>query len=340
MHAYCERLLKAFKEYRGKEAIEPKDMLHFVFRFVDGLRPEIYQMIKSHLICWQAKPIDELVQYAKYCSDEIELKQKKLKEKAMVMQIKAAQTGVQGTFVQQMPQQQGNVMFQPQMRGRGLESNMNRGPDLNTVVVQNDVQGMKKLLLCHICRAVGHWKWECTMILQEGVVHQGRTVQVAGVVNQYLTNPITDLVQVEIGNFQGLNKFVVCDSSPVSLLGRDLLCKTRCLITCSTDGIEIQKSDDEEDPAPENECETTNEDYPLIEFFPMFTVRELHSNLQGTVQENVWDLTGKEVGLIKGVERIKVTIKPNAVFPHLPQYNMPQDILMKVAQIIADFVKQ
>ncbi|KAJ1162096.1 hypothetical protein NDU88_002574 [Pleurodeles waltl] len=104
IHVYYERLLKAFKEYSSKKAIEPKDMLHFVFRFVEGLRPEIGHMSKSHLICWQAKPIDEVSQYAKYCSDEIELKQKKLQEKAMVMQIKAAQTGVQGNFVQQMPQ--------------------------------------------------------------------------------------------------------------------------------------------------------------------------------------------------------------------------------------------
>ncbi|KAJ1149852.1 hypothetical protein NDU88_002652 [Pleurodeles waltl] len=149
IHTYYERLLKPFKEYSGKEEIEPKDMLHFVFRFVEGLRPEIGQMINSHLICWQAKPTDEVLQYAKYCSDKIELKQK-LKEKSMVMQVKAAQNGVQGALVQQMPQQQRTVMFQPQMRGRGRGVNMNRGPDLSTIVVQNDVQGMKKMLLCHL----------------------------------------------------------------------------------------------------------------------------------------------------------------------------------------------
>ncbi|KAJ1131363.1 hypothetical protein NDU88_009700 [Pleurodeles waltl] len=166
-------LPNAFKEYSGKEATEPKDMLHFVFRFVEGLRPEIVQMIKSHLIFWQAKPINEVLQYAKYCSDEIELKQKKLQEKAMVMQIKAAQNGVQGTLVQLIPQQEGTVMFQPQVR-------------------------------------------------------------------------------------------------------------------------EIQtNSDDEEEQAPETENEAIK--YPLIEFFPMFTVKELHADLQGTVQDSVWDLTDKEI---------------------------------------------
>ncbi|KAJ1217995.1 hypothetical protein NDU88_005581 [Pleurodeles waltl] len=140
IHAYYERLLKAFKEYSGKEAIEPKGMLHFVF------------------------------------SDEIELKQKKLKEKAMVMQIKTAQTVVQGAFVQQMLQLQGNVMFQPEMRGRGCGGNMILGPDLNTVVVQSDVQGMKKFLPCHICWAVGPWKQECLMMVQEGVVQQNNDI--------------------------------------------------------------------------------------------------------------------------------------------------------------------
>ncbi|KAJ1149592.1 hypothetical protein NDU88_002399 [Pleurodeles waltl] len=131
----------------------------------------------------------------------------------------------------------------------------------------------------------------------------GRTIKVVGVANQYLTNPITDPVQVEIGNFQGLNRFVVCDSSPVSLLGRDLLCKTKCTITCSNDGIEVQtNSDDEGDESPFLEEEIgTNEDYPLITLFPMHTLIDLPVELQGTVTEKVWDLTGKEVGLIKGV---------------------------------------
>ncbi|KAJ1180644.1 hypothetical protein NDU88_005864 [Pleurodeles waltl] len=361
-------------------------MNHLVFKFVEGLSPEVSQMIKNHLICWQAKPIDEVLQYAKYCSDEIELKQRKLKEKVMVMQIKAAQAIMQGNGIQQMIQQQpqGNGVFQAQPRGRGL---VNRGPDLNTVVVQNDTQGMKKMSPCHACGGVGHWKWECPNAVHDGVVQQstdvvtflnvrgpklrgqnqnfqnnmvqmqglqpmqqmqmphvqpaqmqqaqqqvpmvprqqtqlplapmgqqqvmlpqqvtgqvmsqnntvqqfplrgedgmndewsddssdseecrlaaslevdqrgpyvegkvmghkvsflvdtgaisytvrsaevpklplsGRTIRVVGVANQYLTNLITDPVQVEIGNFQGLHKFVVCDSSPVSLLGRDL----------------------------------------------------------------------------------------------------------------------
>ncbi|KAJ1107905.1 hypothetical protein NDU88_005292 [Pleurodeles waltl] len=173
IHAYYERLFKAFKHYSGTETIEPKDMNHLVFRFVEGLRPKVSQMIKNHLICWQAKPIDEVLQYAKYCSDEIELKQRKLKEK----QIKAAQAGMQGNGIQQMVQQQpqGNGMFQAQPRGQG-RGFVNRGPDLNTVVVQNDAQGMKKMSPCHACGGVGHWKQECPNVVHDGVVQQSTDV--------------------------------------------------------------------------------------------------------------------------------------------------------------------
>ncbi|KAJ1169060.1 hypothetical protein NDU88_000966 [Pleurodeles waltl] len=475
IHVYYERLLKAFKHYSGTETIEPKDMNHLVFRFVEGLRPEVSQMIKNHLICWQAKLTDEVLQYAKYCSDEIELKQKKLNEKVMVMQIRAAQAGIQGNGIQQMiqqlPQMNGVFQAQPRGRGRGL---VNRGPDLNTIVVQNDAQGMKKMSTCHMCGGVGHWKRECPNVVQDGVFQQssnvctlqnvrrpklrhqnpnfqnnlvqmqgvqpmqqmqmprvqplqmhqvqhqvpmvprqqmklpmapmgqqqvmlpqqvtgqvmsqnntvqqfplrgengmnggwwddssdseecrlaaslevdqrgpyvegkvmgykvlflvdtgatrstdrsaevpklplsGRTIRVVGVANQYLTNPITDPMQVEIGNFQGLHRFVVCDSSPVSLLGRDLLCKPKCSITFSNDGTEVQtNSDDEGDEGQFSEEETgmANEDYPLITLFPMLTMIDLPVALQGTVTEKVWDLTGKEVGLIKGVEPVKV----------------------------------
>ncbi|KAJ1194467.1 hypothetical protein NDU88_003755, partial [Pleurodeles waltl] len=85
-------------------------------------------------------------------------------------------------------------------------------------------------------------------------------------------------------------------------------------------------SNDEGDDGQISEPETgtTDEEYPLISFFPMFTVTDLPTELQGTVTEKVWDLTGKEVGLIKGVEPVKVDVKPNAVFPQVPQYHMAQ----------------
>ncbi|KAJ1178837.1 hypothetical protein NDU88_004079 [Pleurodeles waltl] len=166
-------------------------------------------MSKSHLICWQAKLIDEVLQYAKYCSDEIELKQKKLKEKAMVMQIKAAPTVVQGALVPPMPSQQKTVMLQSQMRGRGRGDDMMHGQDLSTVVVQNDKQGMKKMLPCHLCGNVGHWKRECSLMAQDGVVQQGGDVSTFQTVKVPRMKGFIPNVQNRVQNFQPMQQILV-----------------------------------------------------------------------------------------------------------------------------------
>ncbi|KAJ1215714.1 hypothetical protein NDU88_003322 [Pleurodeles waltl] len=111
---------------------------------------------------------------------------------------------------------------------------------------------------------------------------------------------------------------------------------------CSNDGIKIQRSSDgeEEDSVGGDEVETVDEEYPLITLYPMITEADIPAELQETVGKEVWDMTGKEVGLVKGVEPVKVTVKPNVTFPQTPQYHVAQDTLMKVAQLIDEFVKQ
>lgn len=64
-------------------------MSHFIYRFVYGLKSEIGDMIKQHMLFWQNKPIDEVLRYAKYCSDDIEA-HRQLKERTMWAQVKMA----------------------------------------------------------------------------------------------------------------------------------------------------------------------------------------------------------------------------------------------------------
>lgn len=63
--------------------------------------------------------------------------------------------------------------------------------------------------------------------------------------NTKLTNPLTEPVPVRIGDFVDKHQFVVCESSPVCLLGRDLLCKLNCTIFCSPKGIELLTNDND-----------------------------------------------------------------------------------------------
>ena len=81
--------------------------------------------IQQIVICWQSKPLDEILRYAKYCSDDLESRQKKLKEKFMVAQTKLAQGnlmrnsgGMQGVGVQNSCPMM-NLNGVPQGKGRG-----------------------------------------------------------------------------------------------------------------------------------------------------------------------------------------------------------------------------
>ncbi|KAJ1205042.1 hypothetical protein NDU88_000477 [Pleurodeles waltl] len=106
------------------------------------------------------------------------------------------------------------------------------------------------------------------------------------------------------------------------------------------DGAGRCSDGEEEDGVGGDEVETVDEEYPLITLYPMLTEADIPAELQETVGKEVWDMTGKEVGLVKGIEPVKVTVKPNVTFPQTPQYHMAQDTLMKVAQLIDEFVKQ
>ena len=58
----------------------------------------------------------------------------------------------------------------------------------------------------------------------------GKQVQVVVISNKQLLNPVSASVPVKIGPIEKDHQFVVCDSSLVNLLGRDLLCKLNCVI--------------------------------------------------------------------------------------------------------------
>ncbi|ETE58796.1 hypothetical protein L345_15480, partial [Ophiophagus hannah] len=49
-------------------------------------------------------------------------------------------------------------------------------------------------------------------------------------------------MKVEIGPFNLSHSFTICLQSPLSLLGRDVLCKLRAKITCSKAGLTLDIS--------------------------------------------------------------------------------------------------
>ena len=130
-------------------------MSNFVSHFVLGLKPELSMHIQQSVICWQSKLLDEILRYAKYWSDDLETRQKKLKERFMVEQTPLAQRsllrnsgGMRGVGHQDSGPAL-NMKGVPQGRSWGMP--VNQGSDMDIAVLKQTHQ-------CHFCNKLGHWK--------------------------------------------------------------------------------------------------------------------------------------------------------------------------------------
>ena len=68
-----------------------------------------------------------------------------------------------------------------------------------------------------------------------------------GITSKSQINDVTVPLPIKIGPVREVHQFIVCDTSPVNLLGRDLLCKLNCTIHCTPDGIVITTHDEDAD---------------------------------------------------------------------------------------------
>ena len=73
----------------------------------------------------------------------------------------------------------------------------------------------------------------------------GEKVQVVGITSETQLNDVTAPIPVKIGPVRKIHQFVICDSSPVNILGRDLLCQLNCTIHCTPDGVILATHDED-----------------------------------------------------------------------------------------------
>lgn len=161
-------------------------MSHFIYRFVYGLKSEIGDMIKRHSLCWQNKPIDEVLRLAKYCSDEIEAKHRQLEERTMWDQVKLAE------------QQQALLKKEANTNQAGTKENTNRekGP--------YNREEAKKKFPCNNCGELGHWRNECKKPLQPLKPNNDNVISFPQVQTQVSTQaqPSYQIPQVPVAQFQ------------------------------------------------------------------------------------------------------------------------------------------
>ena len=91
--------MQVFRQHSSLEDPSWEDVSGSIYQFVLGFHAEIVSQIQQNVICWQSKSLDEILKYAKYCSDSIDAKLKKIKEKYMLVHTKLDQRVEQRFFL-------------------------------------------------------------------------------------------------------------------------------------------------------------------------------------------------------------------------------------------------
>lgn len=128
-------------------------------------------------------------------------------------------------------------------------------------------------------------------------------------------------MRVEIGPVSLDHSFTICPQYPLSLLGRDLLCKLGATIKCSPDGLTLDI------PAKHIHCKTI----PALsnQLYPDF--QDLHTSLWG------WGST--EVGFLKRTTSVKMQVKTGPP-PCIPQYRITAEATEPIRKLIKAYMAQ
>lgn len=118
-----------------------------------------------------------------------------------------------------------------------------------------------------------------------------KEIQVVGVSNNQINNQVSTNVPVKIRTLDNDHEFIICEQSPVNLLGRGLLCEMHCVIYCTPDVMAIQMQYES------SEFKIKSQE-SKVHLFPALTKEDLPPGLRHAVEEEIWDFAGSKIGLI------------------------------------------
>ena len=76
-----------------------------------------------------------------------------------------------------------------------------------------------------------------------------------------------------------------------------------------------------------------------VQMYPIFAKDDWPLDLNHTVKDYVWDFTGKEIGLIKSAEPVKIRVKPDAIYPCTSQYNVSMEAEEGIKHVITQMLE-
>ncbi|CAI5797312.1 XP_028568777.1uncharacterized protein LOC114588027 [Podarcis lilfordi] len=143
------------------------------------------------------------------------------------------------------------------------------------------------------------------------------------------TCPLSQPAKVTLGPLLAEHTFLLT-SSPVNLLGRDLLCKLNATIKCSEDGIYLYMP---EDSVPAFQGMVLEE--KLDRQFP-----ELPPELENELPPSLWGTESTSVGLLLSATPVRITYRTDRPFPCTKQYPLPKEAIDGLTPMIEDFLSK
>ncbi|CAI5769370.1 XP_028568777.1uncharacterized protein LOC114588027 [Podarcis lilfordi] len=143
------------------------------------------------------------------------------------------------------------------------------------------------------------------------------------------TCPLSQPAKVTLGPLLAEHTFLLT-SSPVNLLGRDLLCKLNATIKCSEDGIYLYMP---EDSVPAFQGMVLEE--KLDRQFP-----ELPPELENELPPSLWGTESASVGLLLSATPVRITYRTDRPFPCTKQYPLPKEAIDGLTPMIEDFLSK
>uniref|UniRef100_A0A670IS81 Gag-Pol polyprotein n=1 Tax=Podarcis muralis TaxID=64176 RepID=A0A670IS81_PODMU len=143
------------------------------------------------------------------------------------------------------------------------------------------------------------------------------------------TCPLSRPAKVTLGPLLAEHTFLLT-SSPVNLLGRDLLCKLNATIKCSSDGIYLHMPGDSI-PMFQGIVQESKADRQ----FP-----ELPLDLENELPPSLWGTESTSVGLLLSATPVKITYRSDLPFPCTKQYPLPKEAIEGLTPMIEDFLEK
>uniref|UniRef100_A0A670J9F9 Gag-Pol polyprotein n=1 Tax=Podarcis muralis TaxID=64176 RepID=A0A670J9F9_PODMU len=138
--------------------------------------------------------------------------------------------------------------------------------------------------------------------------------------------PLSKPAKVSVGLLSVKHTFLLT-SSPVNLLGRDLLCKLNATIQCGQEGIYLHMPN-----------ESIFSFQGLLQEAHNTTI-DLPPELLNSVSPSLWGTESTSVGLLRSAVPVKINYRKDLPFPCTKQYPLPPDAIDGLTPMIDEFLR-